>query len=406
MGQEERIDVLDDGFVRLDGAMADDLSVVNAARVSFGVRKQEMDERDAGLIRFLMRESHGTPFEHNAFRFHVRCPIFVAREWFRHRVGCLAAETRIAFARPTERADEVWTRHIADLHADWAAGDRAELADAPLRVLDEAAGSFTVGRIADVVASGVRPVYDVALADGKRIAMTADHRVLTPRGWQTLREAVGLVGSGERAVATRPVDLLVNGVVAPPAPGRHGFRLLAHPVAVQRVVHRGDEETFDLCVEGPWHNFVANGIVVHNSFNELSGRYTELPDAFYVPSPEDVRTQVGKPGAYTFETLPDDVAEATRGRMSDAYAAAYETYRGLLDDGVAKEVARAVLPVGIYTEFWWTLNARSVMHFLGLRNAETAQREIRRYAEAVEQLFSTRMPVTHAAFVARGRLAP
>jgi thymidylate synthase (FAD) len=225
----ETIDVLDHGFVRLDGCMADDLSVVNGARVSFASRVEDMTEREEGLIRFLMRERHGTPFEHNSFRFHVKCPIFVTREWMRHRVS---------------------------------------------------------------------------------------------------------------------------------------------------------------------------------SFNEWSGRYSQLEPEFYVPEPEDVRTQVGKPGAYTFETLPDEVADRTRERMSDAYASAYETYRGLLDEGVAKEVARAVLPVGIYTEFWWTLNARSLMHFLGLRNAETAQREIRRYAEAVEELFSTRMPVTHAAFVARGRLAP
>ena len=67
--------------------MATDLSVVNAARVSFARRKDEMDESDEGLIRFLMRDRHGTPFEHNSFRFHVRAPIFVAREWFRHRVG-------------------------------------------------------------------------------------------------------------------------------------------------------------------------------------------------------------------------------------------------------------------------------------------------------------------------------
>src|SRR5256885_10819893 len=67
--------------------MATDLSVVNAARVSFARRKDEMDEGDEGLIRFLMRDRHGTPFEHNSFRFHIRCPIFVAREWMRHRVS-------------------------------------------------------------------------------------------------------------------------------------------------------------------------------------------------------------------------------------------------------------------------------------------------------------------------------
>ena len=81
------IPVLDHGFVRLDGCMADDLSVVNAARVSFAQRSEQLDERDHGLIRFLMRERHGTPFEHNAFRFHVKLPIFVMREWARHRIG-------------------------------------------------------------------------------------------------------------------------------------------------------------------------------------------------------------------------------------------------------------------------------------------------------------------------------
>ena len=61
-----------------------------------------------------------------------------------------------------------------------------------------------------------------------------------------------------------------------------------------------------------------------------------------------------------------------------------------LEQGVAKELARNVLPVAIYTQFFWTLNARSLMNFLSLRNAETAQREIRVYAAALEQLFATR----------------
>jgi thymidylate synthase (FAD) len=64
------------------------------------------------------------------------------------------------------------------------------------------------------------------------------------------------------------------------------------------------------------------------------------------------------------------------------------------------------LPVGIYTQFHWTLNARSLMNFLSLRNAESAQLEIRRFAEAVEVFFSEHMPVTHAAFVEFGRRAP
>src|SRR5512141_3343748 len=98
---EDAIRVLDHGFVRLDDAMATDLSVVNAARVSFARRKAVMEAADEGLIRFLMRDRHGTPFEHNSFRFHIRAPIFVAREWFRHRVGSFN-EFSMRYAKATD----------------------------------------------------------------------------------------------------------------------------------------------------------------------------------------------------------------------------------------------------------------------------------------------------------------
>ena len=70
------------------------------------------------------------------------------------------------------------------------------------------------------------------------------------------------------------------------------------------------------------------------------------------------------------------------------YETAYDAYVRLVEQGVAREVARSVLPVGAYTEFYWTVNARSLMNFVSLRAAETAQREIRRYADAVEQFFA------------------
>jgi thymidylate synthase (FAD) len=227
--ESRTIQVLDHGFVRLDEAMASDLSVVNAARVSFARRKEEMDDSDHGLIRFLLRERHGTPFEHNAFRFHIRAPLFVAREWFRHRVG---------------------------------------------------------------------------------------------------------------------------------------------------------------------------------SFNEFSMRYAKATDDFYVPEAEDVRTQVGKPGSYSFDPVDDELAETAREELRAVYDTAYAAYERLVEQGVARELARAVLPVGAYTEFYWTVNARSLMNFVSLRAAETAQREIRRYADACERFLAEEMPVTYQAFVDAGRTAP
>jgi thymidylate synthase (FAD) len=223
------IAVLDHGFVRLDGAMADDLSVVNAARVSFAQRSDHLGDRDQGLIRFLMRERHGTPFEHNAFRFHVKLPIFVMREWARHRIG---------------------------------------------------------------------------------------------------------------------------------------------------------------------------------SFNEWSARYSQLDPEFYIPEPEDVRTQVGKPGAYSFDPVDPALAEHTRDAQRAVYEQAYATYVELLEQGVAKEVARTVLPLAMYTKYFWSCNPRSLMHFCSLRNSEHAQFEIREYARAAEGFLERLMPVTHAAFVTNARTAP
>jgi flavin-dependent thymidylate synthase len=165
-------------------------------------------------------------------------------------------------------------------------------------------------------------------------------------------------------------------------------------------------QTYDLSIEGPWHNFVANGLVVHNSFNEFSMRYAKATDDFYVPDAADVRSQVGKPGAYSFEPVDAELAEVTRQELETLYKEAYATYARLIEKGVARELARAVMPVGAYTQFYWTVNARALMNFVSLRNSEFAQLEIRRYAEAVEACFAEKMPITHAAFVANDRTAP
>jgi thymidylate synthase (FAD) len=135
-------------------------------------------------------------------------------------------------------------------------------------------------------------------------------------------------------------------------------------------------------------------------------RYAKATDDFYVPEAEDVRTQVGKPGAYRFEPVDDELAEETRRELESVYEQAFDTYTRLTEKGVARELARSVLPVGAYTQFYWTVNARALMNFVSLRNSEFAQLEIRRYAEAVEAFFAERMPVTHAAFVANDRTAP
>ncbi|NUV54540.1 FAD-dependent thymidylate synthase [Streptomyces coelicolor] len=149
------------------------------------------------------------------------------------------------------------------------------------------------------------------------------------------------------------------------------------------------------------------------SYNESSGRYRELEPVFYIPSSQRKLVQVGKAGAYRFE--PGTLAQHSImvREMRDAYERAYAAYQAMLDEGIAREVARSVLPVGLYSSAYATCNARSLMHFLGLRTqheqAKTPsfpQREIEMVAEQMEAHWAKLMPLTHAAFNANGRVAP
>lgn len=223
-------DVLNHGEVELLDVMGNDLSVVNAAKVSFAAQLKEMDESGIGLINYLMKNKHSTPFEHVVFKFRIKAPIFVVREWQRHR---------------------------------WS------------------------------------------------------------------------------------------------------------------------------------------------SFNEMSMRYHVPPVVeFYIPEPKSVRRQVGKPGAYTFEQIEDtELQQYAISRIDSVTKLCDEVYRDLIARGIAKEVARGVLPVSQYTEFIWTVNARSLINFISLRNEGNAQYEIQEFAKIVEDIFANICPITHEAYVKCGRAA-
>lgn len=149
------------------------------------------------------------------------------------------------------------------------------------------------------------------------------------------------------------------------------------------------------------------------SYNEESGRYRELRPVFYVPGPERKLVQQGKPGAYEFvdgdATQHEVVVAQTKAACEQAYAA----YQAMLDAGIAREVARGVLPVATYSSMYVTMNARSLMNFLSLRTKRPdasfpsfPQREIEMVADRMEQYWADLMPLTHAAFETNGRVAP
>jgi thymidylate synthase (FAD) len=145
---------------------------------------------------------------------------------------------------------------------------------------------------------------------------------------------------------------------------------------------------------------------VGHSFNEISTRWQEMGD-LGVYSPPLMREQLGKAHLYQFQDLsPGWKNSIRRWRLIRAQNKALKTYRRMLKDGFAREQAMAVLPMGVFTQFVWSCNARSIMHFLSLRTEPTARKEIREVAAAVEHSFATWMPETHAAWVRHGRVAP
>ena len=221
----EKIDVLDKGFIRLVDFMGGDNRVVSSARVSFGaVSKGE--EQDKRLIKYLLEHAHHTPFEHCYFQFHICCPIFVARQWMRHRWG---------------------------------------------------------------------------------------------------------------------------------------------------------------------------------SYNEVSARYTQVKDEFYIPSQFRGQDTKNKQGSVPTSSLNQETLIKL---YEDSVEASYAAYNKLIEAGVAREMARGVLPVCQYTQFYWSVNARSLLNFLSLRTDKHAQWEIRVYADAIAKIFQEKMPWSWEAFEELSRKLP
>ena len=149
------------------------------------------------------------------------------------------------------------------------------------------------------------------------------------------------------------------------------------------------------------------------SYNEESGRYRELRPVFYIPNKDRKLVQVGKTGAYTFVDGTPEQLDITVNAIKETCIVAYENYQKILASGVAREVARAVLPVTLYSSMYVTMNARALMNFLSLRTSSPdshfpsyPQREIEMVAEKMEKHFAQLMPMTYGAFQKSGRIAP
>lgn len=150
-----------------------------------------------------------------------------------------------------------------------------------------------------------------------------------------------------------------------------------------------------------------------SSFNEMSGRYTELKPKFYIPNAHRKMVNVGTKMKPQFVHDFDQAGDVFRRALEFQSLASWTEYQDSLESGIANEVARMVLPLNIYSQMYWTVNARSLMNFLSLRVESDdstfrsyPQREIEDCAEKIEMLFREQMPMTWTVFVNNGRVAP
>jgi flavin-dependent thymidylate synthase len=444
--------VLDHGFVSLVDYMGTDGDVEQAARVSYGAGTRKVSQT-RGLIRYLRRHRHTTPSEMVELKFHCAMPMFVARQWIRHRTACLAEGTEVYFdlsdvrhggGEPHKlRVEEIWDRFhtTPGLSRPDEQRDPSFMSDAVrsmrLRQVDEESLEIQHTRVVDVYRNGPKPVFRVRLQDGKCIEATSDHRFLFADGWSSLRAATGLREIDGRAVWRAGNHFLyVHGVVeSRPAPRQdpvwvkreyRGYPVWADSggalevsnvttlrddrqwsmadkeaklVRIEAFEYVGVKETYDLEVEGPYHNFIANGIVTHNSVNELSARYSLMPLLFYTPNAEQFALQSRSNKQGREGGAPADVYREAVERWDALRERAGSTYGWLLEEDVAREIARIDLPVSTYSQWYWKIDLHNLLHFLSLRVDPRAQWEIREFARVIAAMVKRVAPLSYEAWV-------
>jgi thymidylate synthase (FAD) len=231
--------------------------------------------------------------------------------------------------------------------------------------------------------------------------MTKDHRCLTELGWLTLEEATRLraVGNGGISWAADAPAFAIDS-----SEGRRQF------ARITRIEQAGYEKTYDLEVAGPWHNFVANGFIVHNSVNEYSARYSILDKEFYVPAVADLGVQATSNRQGRGDVLAPERAAQVLKILKDDAELTYAHYQDMLnlDDewnplrpdepGLARELARMNLTLAYYTQWYWKIDLHNLLHFLSLRMDDHAQMEIRVYADAIAKVVERWVPHAWEAF--------
>ncbi len=308
---------------------------------------------------------------HNCeFKFHVKLPMFIARQWIRHRTACLSGDTTI---KVLAKDDGFWvnTFPLKDLYERFKKDPNLTIQN-----FNEDTQEIQYDKVLDIYESGVKQVWEWQFTGGVSIRCTEDHLVYTTLGWMKMEE---VLNNREKVQVHSNIQ----------------FQKTTSSLIGKVFV--GKEMTYDISMGGKHKNFYANDIVVHNSVNEESGRYSILKDEFYVPDLDRMVIQ----SATNKQGSSDDLISnpyLTLGKIEMEQQHSYEQYEKYLEDGLARETARINLPLSTYTQWYWKINLHNLLHFLRLRADVHAQKEIRDYANAIIELIKDIVPLTFEAF--------
>lgn len=515
-----QFDVLDHGFVRVVDYMGSDTSVVQAARTSYGKGTKQISQ-DKGLIRYLLRHRHTSCFEMAEIKFHIKLPIFIARQWVRHRTACLSGDTQVTFDLPGGKNNSLYRSYkmsVKDIYDKFQATKNISRPDKQrnpyhkrdkvkgmlLRSCDEDNFSLYHTHINDIWECGEKEIIRVNFVNGGTLRASKDHLCLTEVGWLKLSDAleqnvrfatpkknegfisfpvnrsvadikaekwniiegyedqdywisslgrirkgnhikqntvsasgyelIGLSKHGE--TRTKLVHHLVLNAFNKKQPensiARHlnnnrrdnninnlmwgtykensedrmqnGFdqRLIMGWTEVKDSCLDGIEMTYDIEVKGPYHNFVAGDVIVHNSLNEYSARYSLMEDEFYIPEAENLAIQSTDNKQGRGEVLTSEQAEHVRKILIEDSTRCYKDYVEMVDEEgdikLARELARINLTLNSYTQWYWKIDLHNLLHFLTLRIDSHAQYEIRIYAEIIAEILKGWCPIVYDAW--------
>lgn len=353
--------------------------IERAGRVCYKSEGNIKDDSAEKFIRGIIKRGHESVIEHASISFKIICDRGVTHELVRHRIAsyCVTGDTMIpSYVEGKRRSAK--KRSIETIYK-WSLDSKCHAAFQHLivRSFDERTHAIVPNKIKKVFFNGIRDVFEITTESGRSLKCTDGHRFFTDNGWKTLNElevgdfvyvnGLPSINSIDRNLRNNTTENL-----------NHPYAIGAFKDKILNIDFVGKEKVYDLEMESPHHNYIANGIIVHNS--QESSRYCDY--------------SAGKFGGELTFIKPCFWSEDNENfkLWRSTMELVEKNYLTLRAGGARPEEARSILPNSLKTEIFVTMNLREWRHFLKLRTAKAAHPQMREVALKIYQILVEKLP--------------